>query len=319
MDSASDDIFHLNSCLARYDRDLWIHMTGHGFHLSSVFHGAFMRLFAFYMPTATVYRFWDLLFSETTRYHHGNHDMKHIKARYPRHSLIDLAYGAMKFCRSTLLKCESEREFRDCLIGFFEALYDPSTMIEITTQAERELWEAPHTTHLGVEPEHMRDYDANVQYYRRFLEQFRSQNEVLRFLTQEIQINAEGARNKQQQPGQPQQQVAPNQDTRMTARNVVAYVIMPLRALMVPEGEGMNFGGMFRKTSDIVCELGPQMDAGAFGTMKYIVWTKLGRQMENLTHWHHHDTSRIAVSMPVMPKTMGEPTQLSKNEWTRQV
>merc|ERR1719253_1886665 len=113
----------------------------------------------------------------------------------------------MKTCRGTLLKCESEREFRDCLIGFFEAMYDPETMIEITTTAERELWEAPHTTHLGVEPEHKRDYDMNCSYYKTFLKQFEDQNDVLRVLTQKIKVTSQAPsnNNKTNAPGQQQQ------------------------------------------------------------------------------------------------------------------
>merc|ERR1711871_361119 len=67
---ASDDIYHLNSCVSRYLPNLWIHMSALGFHLASVFHGFFMSMGAFYMPTATVFRFWDLFISESTRHDH---------------------------------------------------------------------------------------------------------------------------------------------------------------------------------------------------------------------------------------------------------
>jgi len=142
---------------------------------------------------------------------------------------------------------------------------------------------------------------------------------VLRYLTQEIAINTQGAQKQGQAPGVGQAPPTAPQDTRMTTRNVVAYVVFPLRSLLVPEEEGKKFGGMFRKTSDMICELGPQNEAGALGTMKYILWTKFGRSMENVAHMMHHDHQRIAVSLPVLPNTIGEPTALSKNEWTRQV
>merc|ERR1719454_1396098 len=106
------------------------------------------------------------------------------KQKYPRHSLIDLAYGALTMCRSTLMKCESEREFRDVIIGTLEALYDSSTMIEITYQAEKDLWESFATAKAGFSQMHLRDYSANAHLYRTYMEQFRIQNHALRALVQ---------------------------------------------------------------------------------------------------------------------------------------
>jgi hypothetical protein len=426
MDGASDDIYHLNSAVSRYDRELWIHMTSLGFHLSSVFHGAFMRWFAFMMPSASVFRFWDLMFSETTRYPHPESHLRHdhvaamraakqalanypIKQQYPRHILIDLAYGALTRCRNTLLKCDSEREFRDCLIGFFEALYDPSTMIEITTQAERELWQpfsAENPLKVRFNPMHLRDYNTNVVLYRTFLEQFKVQNRELRTLVQtqlqqndmadartqlvqpavpvpqgqrqtiqvqkgggftvgrQIEIhdqfgsvpqgpgndggpdraqitNVEGDSNatitlagplrSRHQPGATVVMAKQVTDRRMTVKNVVNGVISILRQEFLKDG-GTQYGGMFRRTADQLCELGPDKDDSVVSQAKFVLWTKweeLTHRLEDMTHLHIHQ-ARDAVSLPLdrmglrppaggKGAVYGEPTRLDRNEWSSKV
>merc|ERR1711871_1262450 len=191
-------------------------------------------------------------------------------------------------------------------------------MMEITTQAERELWENPLNINARIEPMNLRDYDANLVHFKKFLLQFQSQNEVLRFIAQEILVNPD-ANNKA--PGGVGVGAAnAERDWRMTARNIVQFVIHPLRLLLMPENEGSTHGGMFRRHNNEICALGPQMDDSYLGTAKYLFWTKVSGipAITNPFRHHHHDAID-AASLPALPKIMGEPTQLNKNEWVRQL
>jgi hypothetical protein len=61
------DINLLEGYLAGLDIELYQYLSSIGFHVSMVFYGCFMRLYATYMPTSTVFRFWDMLFAEAVR------------------------------------------------------------------------------------------------------------------------------------------------------------------------------------------------------------------------------------------------------------
>jgi hypothetical protein len=63
---AMEDINLLECCLAYHEPELWMFMNRLGFQLPTVFYGAFMRLYATYLPTASVFRFWDILFTFAT-------------------------------------------------------------------------------------------------------------------------------------------------------------------------------------------------------------------------------------------------------------
>lgn len=313
----TEDVFHLNSCLTRYNKELWVHMTSVGFNLSSVFHGAFMRWFAFYLPTATLYRFWDLLFSETINRSSG-------KGKPSRHVLIDLAYGALKACSPVLMSCNSSMEIHDCIVGYLEALYDPSKMIEICTEAERELWE-PISTKIGWVPEHMADYTVSTNYYKDFLWQFWLQNQVLLDITRHTEINAGGM---MRQAGAPQSQNR-QEDNRVTTKNVVNWVILPLRQQLAREKEAsatMDKMGMWRKQPQGICELGPSVDSGflhhVYDTMTLYGSRLIGRHGTHaLERFTREDLSRPqAYTMNKLPRVpQGEAGNLDKATWMKLV
>mmetsp|Transcript_80667 Transcript_80667/g.152431 ORF Transcript_80667/g.152431 Transcript_80667/m.152431 type:complete len:3749 (-) Transcript_80667:216-11462(-) len=321
----TQDLFDLDSCLSRYQRDLWIHLKGLGFNLSTVFHGAFMRLYAFYLPTATLFRFWDLLFSETTK-EDGQKVSDANRKKPSRHVLIDLAYAALKYLKSVLLQCNSVLEIQDAVIGFLEALYDPDQMVELTAEAERELWERPESL-MGIKPEHQTDIDMNMNYYKQFLLQFKMQNKVLWDLTRETRINIQG----RQQQGGGQAQATQEQ---LTTKNVVNYVIYPIRNLFKQEdkeGPNVNTGGntkfgMWRKSPQVICELGPPLDAGVVGQLTWglkAMQSKIfGGQFTNMIERvvHEEDISRPqAYTMAKVPNLEGEPAKLDKSNWMRRV
>merc|ERR1719193_3037944 len=104
-----DDLCRLDSALTIVDKDLWLHFQGLGFQLCTFFHKAFSRWFAGFLPTATLYRFWDYLFFTASR----TRDDSDPPAR---HNLIDLALTCMSESvgRAQLLHCKSASEILEC-------------------------------------------------------------------------------------------------------------------------------------------------------------------------------------------------------------
>jgi len=169
---AMQDVTLLDCCLAYHEHDLWQKLNALGFQLSTVFYGAFMRLFATYMPTATVFRFWDILFSQSA-------DPK--AQPHARAYLIDLAFGLMRAKKRSLIACESALEVKTLLLGLFGSLYDTSTVIELTVHAHKFLWGGGGFSfgkvgHLWTQRESM---------FQSLNETTHEQNEILRILTHE--------------------------------------------------------------------------------------------------------------------------------------
>eukprot|EP00931_Biecheleriopsis_adriatica_P040925 TRINITY_DN23439_c0_g1_i1.p1 TRINITY_DN23439_c0_g1~~TRINITY_DN23439_c0_g1_i1.p1 ORF type:complete len:3484 (+),score=873.59 TRINITY_DN23439_c0_g1_i1:112-10563(+) len=128
---AMQDVHLLECCLAYHEKDLYLRMQGMGFQLSTIFYGAFMRWYATYMPTASVFRFWDALLLQSTNPKVQPHG---------RVYLINLAFGAIRAKRTELMLCESAFEMRSIILGFFGSLYDTSTVIDLVTAADTFLW-----------------------------------------------------------------------------------------------------------------------------------------------------------------------------------
>lgn len=124
------DVMLLDCCLAYYVPQLWNKFQQLGFELSTVFYGAFMRLFATYMPTASVFRFWDLVFFRST-------DPTESYARQP---LINLAFGLLRSRQKELLLCNSAFEVRSLILGALNTMYDMSTVIDLALLAGDYLW-----------------------------------------------------------------------------------------------------------------------------------------------------------------------------------
>jgi hypothetical protein len=125
------DVCLLESCLAYHEPKLWAYFNKLGFQIVTVFYGAFMRLFATYMPTATVFRFWDVLLP-----------MSADPTAEPnaRIYLVDLAFGVLKLRKEALMVCQSAVEIRACVMEAFGLLYDASTVIDITKHYHKFLW-----------------------------------------------------------------------------------------------------------------------------------------------------------------------------------
>merc|ERR1719183_3295594 len=97
------DVALLECCLSYHEHELWSYMTRIGLQLPTIFYGAFMRLYATYMPTASVFRFWDILFAQSTDFTTEPH---------ARSYLIDFAFGLMRAKRQELMQCMSALEIR---------------------------------------------------------------------------------------------------------------------------------------------------------------------------------------------------------------
>jgi hypothetical protein len=169
---AMHDVSLLECCLSYHEFDVWCCMSKLGFQLSTVFYNAFMRLYATVMPTATVFRFWDMLFSQSS----------HPKAEPSgRVYLVDLAFGVIRAKRSELLQCESALEIRQLILGVFGSLYDTSTVVELTLASHKALWEgngfsAGKVGHLWTQRDEM---------FRMVNDTFHEQNDILRVITHE--------------------------------------------------------------------------------------------------------------------------------------
>jgi hypothetical protein len=172
---AMDDVFLLECCLAYHAPDLWMFLHRIGFQLPTVFYGAFMRLFATYMPTATVFRFWDILIT----YSQEPHAQPHHRAY-----LIDLAFGVLRSIKEDIMQCESAYDVRTCILGSFGAIYDMSTVVEITLYAHKFLWGGGGVASAQV----MSLFEKRHEIFRRNEEILHGQNEILRHMTRETSI-----------------------------------------------------------------------------------------------------------------------------------
>lgn len=129
---AMHDITLLECCIAYHSTVLWQRMNALGFNLATVFYGAFMRLFATYMPTSTVFRFWDIVFSQST---------DPTAQPHARAYLIDLAFGIIRTRKLELMACKSAKEMKHVLLGAMGSLYDPSTVVDLAVSAHDFLWQ----------------------------------------------------------------------------------------------------------------------------------------------------------------------------------
>jgi hypothetical protein len=133
------DVSLLENFIALLDTDLWKYMNSIGFHLSMVFYGAFMRLFATYMPVATVFRFWDLLFAETMM-NPREFRVHDFPGHGARQLLVTFAYAIIRSKKSELLLCQSATEITDLLLGVLGSLYDCDTVNELIDASARLMW-----------------------------------------------------------------------------------------------------------------------------------------------------------------------------------
>eukprot|EP00397_Hematodinium_sp_SG-2012_P000048 GEMP01000048.1.p1 GENE.GEMP01000048.1~~GEMP01000048.1.p1 ORF type:complete len:3361 (+),score=619.04 GEMP01000048.1:133-10215(+) len=138
------DICLLDSALAVIDKDTWLHLQGLGFQLYSFFHTAFIRWFAGFLPSATLFRFWDYLFFTASKFAAENPSaLKVIKGgEFPhgRHALINLSMAVMRKHKKDLLHCTNAMQIHDTLRAVFNNMWDPGELMHMTHHLEVELW-----------------------------------------------------------------------------------------------------------------------------------------------------------------------------------
>jgi hypothetical protein len=295
-----EDVNRVLFFLARFERDLWIHLSALGFHLSTVFYGAFMRLFASFLPSASLFRFWDFLFSETVN------PLRTKTKKPPRHCLIDLAFGTLQRCKTQLLATESALEAQHCIIGCLESMYDPSDVIKITTDAEEYLWDEHVGAALGkvgLDHMHVMEYDKQVKAWEQYFVQFRAQNAVMRDLVQETEIDPESGPRGVGKP-----------DGRVTTKNVVNVIIPTLVDLLLTEGvDRGKFGGMLRQSPSKIREFGPECEGSVIDKVwSWASWAQETMMPEDLTQ-------AVAFGVKPPPEFDREPTQLTHLEFSKQV
>lgn len=285
-----EDISRLSSCLAQHDRDVWIYLNGLGFHLSMPFYGAFIRLFSSYLPTTSCFRFWDLLFSESAP------RKDRPPQKIPRHSLIDLAFAVMKRCRTELLGCQSAVEATQTIVNCLEHMYDPTEVITITYEAEHLLWDAMAQSaaeSMGI-PSHMKEYERGAHLWDQFLLHFRRQNEALQGLVCD--------------------------PTLTLTPSSIGKVLRSVRALFHQENsERGTYIGMQHMVPASIRKLGPDLDRSWVGTLS----TWFGRMTGYGNEAGLRGMHPIAFSIPRFPEmspgSIGEPTQMDRSDFERQI
>jgi len=199
---AMEDIHLLDMCLAYHKAPLWNFFNAIGFQLASVFYGAFMRLFATYMPTLTVYRFWDILFAHT-----ADPRVARKPNPNPRDPLISLAYGIIMVTEKELMQCKSASEVRDVLLQAMGAMPETSMVVDITTSASSALWGQSNTINpmkaSGLQVTKVFDYaEKRKSLFAGVNQKLKDQNRILKLLMQTAKLGAlperkEGADNNQ--------------------------------------------------------------------------------------------------------------------------
>lgn len=303
-DGAMLDVLRLDKALATNERELWIHLNGLGFHLSVVFYGAFMRLFAFILPSASLFRLWDHIISESTKAKYDPTAAVNTTMKPRRHVLIDFAYAVVQQCKPLLQQCESAIEARDCLINYLEGLYDPSKVIELCAGAEIVLWEGVmQQLSLPMMPDHWKNFDNTVNLYEsHYLPQFVEQNRVLRELVREPHCHLPmGEANSRSQVAL---------DGRITTANIRMIVVPVFNRLF--DGTARNkYGNMYRTSPQTILEDGPPVDTTVVGSVRRL-FDKAG----NMLHGSGREISNARMQDLPLGTKEGEPSTLSVTEFT---
>eukprot|EP00928_Gymnodinium_smaydae_P014043 TRINITY_DN15093_c0_g5_i1.p1 TRINITY_DN15093_c0_g5~~TRINITY_DN15093_c0_g5_i1.p1 ORF type:complete len:3429 (-),score=728.45 TRINITY_DN15093_c0_g5_i1:188-10474(-) len=296
---AMEDVFLLEKCVQRWERQVYIHMKGLGFQLSSVFYSGFMKLFAFMLPTCTLFRFWDMLFASSTDPRLSPGD-----AKPRRHTLIDFAFHTVRACRADILKCDSALEVKDTLLNYIESLYDPSVVLREIGATEAYLWENRNFKDLLRLMPHVQDLHRALDYYDYYLDQFRHQNETMRKLVRETQMH----------PVHRGAGAASNVDQRLTTMLVVTKIMPSLqRALLTNIVDRTKSGGFFRPVTSQILNDFLVSDDSMSGTMMQMA-SRWGQRI-----WGEAPSKCMAHTLKPPEGTMGEPPDLKKSDFQREV
>jgi len=304
--AAMEDVYMLGLILARYEGETWIHLQAIGFQLPMIFFGAFMRLFAFLLPPASLFRFWDVLFADATAPAAPTPPKSTLteeRVLPRRRSLINLAFGALQRAKGDLLKCQSALEARDCIVSQLQNMWDPSDVIQVVADVERVLWqESAVRKTVDLPPPHVQDYERWHDIWDLQLLQSRQQNALIceAVLNKEIDLaDTYGS----------QVRSNPLVDARVTTRNVVNRVIPVLQQALMPEG-GMShhhsFAGMFRPTRPKLRAIGPEMDHSVMGRISE--WTTWAYEKAMKAGHIVKEFQPTPVNIPRPPGAYGEPT-----------
>lgn len=228
---ALQDLSVLECCVAYHMNDLWQHMTALGFQYSTVFYGAFMRLYATYMPTASVFRFWDILLASST-----DPSMQPTSRTY----IIDLAFGIIRSKRELLMACKSALEIRNLLLGVMGSLYDTSTVVDITVVSHRFLWEG--TSVLGNSKEKIGSlWTRKEDMFKMVNQALSEQNEVLKQLTHMLPFGDGSVSKLRNAPQRP-----PGATVRDITTKVLPQMLQEMELLKGEQQEPRRHWAMFR-------------------------------------------------------------------------
>lgn len=168
------DINLLECALAYHEPEVWMRLNSVGFQLATVFYPCFMRLYASYLPTSSLFRLWDAIFSQST----APHDLPESKP-HARAYLIDLAFGVLKTKKDELLAVQSAQEASDLILGVLGAMYDMGTVSDLIQMSHSFLWGGSGFTSSRI-ADNWRQREDSFHFLNVL---FAKQNEVLMDLT----------------------------------------------------------------------------------------------------------------------------------------
>jgi hypothetical protein len=250
---AMRDIFCLGIILEREEHDLWVHLNALGFHLSTVFYGAFMRLFAMVLPISSLFRFWDILFADL------------LRPSRRRRALVELAFASLRECKPKLMRCASATEARDCLLSFLGRLYDEAQLVQLVAKVEGDnLWGgvlgrgigwkdvSNYVPKSGDQLSMMQTYEQTLSMWHVYFEHTRYQNHVLKELM--VQLDNAAATDG-------------DADMRATTRSMMRVIIPKLQNQSNVQNLNqvpVQFVGLMRQTPPRLYEVSSE---GGFGQL----------------------------------------------------
>eukprot|EP00931_Biecheleriopsis_adriatica_P059754 TRINITY_DN35814_c0_g1_i1.p1 TRINITY_DN35814_c0_g1~~TRINITY_DN35814_c0_g1_i1.p1 ORF type:complete len:3403 (-),score=723.69 TRINITY_DN35814_c0_g1_i1:308-10516(-) len=307
---AMDDVLKLQFCLSRFEPELAVHLDSLGFHLSMVFYEAFMHLFAFLLPITSLFRMWDLLISAAARTDLPEH-------KHPRHGLIDLAFGGLRECKAKLLTCQSAMEVKNCLVNFYESIYDPTKLIEIMAASEHYLWDDMKNKvaqTLAVSPIQLMDYERAARQWERYFGQIRQQNSLLLALTRKTEL--QGGNATVLGNNQAANNSSPLADSRVTTKTVMK-IINAMQHQFAAEGLPRgDFGYIIRQMPPKLLELGPDTDQSVLGQVRGVFSMFQERFSEQYVE---PQVRPRGVGVQAPPSSMPEPLRMDSVTWAQHI
>eukprot|EP00746_Dinoflagellata_sp_MGD_P074630 gnl/MRDRNA2_/MRDRNA2_30116_c0_seq1.p1 gnl/MRDRNA2_/MRDRNA2_30116_c0~~gnl/MRDRNA2_/MRDRNA2_30116_c0_seq1.p1 ORF type:complete len:2643 (+),score=515.69 gnl/MRDRNA2_/MRDRNA2_30116_c0_seq1:515-7930(+) len=290
---AMEDVFLFECCLVTHEKELWVKLNTLGFQFQSVFYQIFMQLYAQFLPTSALFRFWDVLLFESTN---------PAAFPHPRHSLIDLAFGVVKSQAQVLMNCESAVEARDCIIGALASQHDMQAMIHMIQEAEGFLWGGWSKNSI------VKLWRSGIDAYDEFYNQYDDQNSILKALCHDDKLG--------DLPKVKLQSGSPGLRTDL----LLSHVVKILQDAFGKDSGPGEFSGVIRPVPNKIMEFGPPIDesvASSTATFFTNLFNTHAKALVGETAGFAEGAAMYPVA--VIPNTRPEPTKLAREDWLSRI